>query len=100
VVVDRSDIDDCQILQSFVLGGIEATRIHYFGTPLISPKTTSIIFLVVVDRSDIDDCQILQSFVLGGIEATRIHDFGTPLLFRKTEASMEQSRSKGSPNPM
>ena len=30
VVVDRSDIDDCQILQSFVLGGREAMIICCF----------------------------------------------------------------------
>jgi len=54
------------ILQSFVLGMREATRIHDFGWPLLFRENrTSIIFLVVADRCYFGVHPILQSFVLG-----------------------------------
>jgi hypothetical protein len=41
VVVDQCYFDDCQILQSFVLGEREAIRFHGFGWPLTFRKTTT-----------------------------------------------------------
>ncbi len=80
VVVDQCYFDDCQSLQSFVLGGREAIRFHCFDWPLTFSENNHV-QKGHRNRCYFDDCPILQSFVLIILEAIRIHCFDWPLTF-------------------